>query len=81
MPRFYFDMALGSVSHSDEEGIEVDSLLEAEIEARRTVGEMALDRLLTVPNAVPENIRIEIKDERRQHVLTVTVLLWVDQVG
>jgi hypothetical protein len=80
MPRFYFDVTLGSVSHADEEGIEVDSLSEAEVEARRTVGEMAQDRLLTVPNAAPENIRVEVKDEHRQPVLTVTVSIQVEPV-
>ena len=78
MPRFYFDLSLGASSSRDEAGYEIDSLHAAEIEARRSAGELTQDRLLQLQSATSEDIRVEVKDEQRQPVLTVTVSIQVD---
>ena len=78
MPRFYFDLSLGGFTNRDEVGHEIDSLDVAEIEARRSAGELTRDRLLEVQSAPSEALRVEVKDEHRQPVLTVTVSIQVD---
>jgi hypothetical protein len=70
MPRFYFDLSLDAFTNRDEVGSEVDSLHAAELEARRTMGELARDRLFLWQGATSEDIRVEVKDEQRQAVLT-----------
>jgi len=81
MPRFYFDLFLGAFPNRDEVGYEIDSLHTAEIEALRTAGELTRDRLLKMQSATPDDIRIEVTDEHRQAVLTVTVSIQVERVG
>jgi hypothetical protein len=81
MPRFYFDLCLGGFTNRDEVGHEIDSLDVAEIEAKRSAGELTRDRLLQLQSAISENIRIEVKDEHRQPVLTVTVSIQVERAG
>jgi hypothetical protein len=81
MPRFYFDLFVGSASNHDEVGSEIDSLHVAEIEARRSAGELARERLLQLQSTTSEDIRIEVKDELRQPVLTVTVSIQVERAG
>jgi hypothetical protein len=44
MSRFYLDLFLGAFTNSDEIGSEIDSLHVAEIEARRSAGELTRDR-------------------------------------
>ena len=79
MPRFYFDLFLGASTNRDEVGYEIDSLHTAEIEALRTAGELTRDRLLKMQSATPDDIRIEVTDEQRQPVLTVTVSIQVER--
>ena len=79
MPRFYFDLSLGALTNRDEVGYEIDSLHTAEIEALRTAGELTRDRLLKMQSATPDDIRIEVTDEPRQPVLTVTVSIQVER--
>ena len=79
MPRFYFDLFVGSASNHDEVGSEIDSLHMAEIEARRSAGELARERLLQLQSATSEDIRVEVKDELRQSVLSVTVAIQVER--
>lgn len=81
MPRFYFDIVLGTVSSRDEAGHEIDSLQAAEIEALRTAGELARDQLFDLQNAIPGAIRVEVRDKHRQPVLTVTVSIQVERAG
>jgi hypothetical protein len=80
MPRFYFDLTLDASTSRDEVGYEIDSLHAAEIEARRSAGELARDRLFQLQSATSEDIRVEVKDEQRQPVLTVTVSIQVERV-
>jgi hypothetical protein len=79
MPRFYFDLLLGSYSNVDPEGHEIESLLAAEIEALRSAGELARDQLLKLQCPSAEDVRVEVRDEHRQLVLTVTVSIRVDR--
>jgi hypothetical protein len=81
MPRFYFDLFLGAFSDRDEVGSEIASLHTAEIEALRTAGELTRERLLKMQSATPDDIRVEVKDEHPQAVLTVTVSIQVEQAG
>ncbi|WP_372441267.1 DUF6894 family protein [Microvirga arvi] len=80
MPRFYFDLILGSNSNLDPEAYELESLLAAEIEALRSAGELARDQLLKLQSP-PEDVRVEVRDEHRQRVLTVTVSIRVERTG
>ena len=81
MPRFYFDLFLGAFTNRDEVGYEIDSLHAAEIEAMCSAGELTRDRLFQVQSATSEAIRVEVKDEQRQPVLTVTVSIQVERAG
>ena len=80
MPRFYFDLSMGASTNRDEVGSEIDSRHMAEIDARRTAGELTRDRLFLWQGATSEDIRVEVKDEQRQPVLTVTVSIQVERV-
>ena len=81
MPRFYFDLSMGASTNRDEVGSEVDNLHMAEIDARRTAGELTRDRLLLWQGATSEDVRVEVKDEQRQPVFTVTVSVQIERAG
>jgi hypothetical protein len=81
MARFYFDLFLGSDFSRDEVGSEVGSLRAAEIEVMRTAADLTRDRLLRMQSAAPDAIRIEMRDEHRQPVLTVTISVQVERTG
>jgi hypothetical protein len=81
MPHFYFDLFVGSVSNCDEASYEISSIEAAEIEARRSAGELARELLLAVRSGTSEDIRIEVKDDLRQPVVAVTVSIQVERVG
>ena len=81
MQRFYFDVFIGSDANLDADGHEIGSLRAAEIAAKRTAGELARDQLSKLHDAAPESIRVEVKNENRQQLLTVTVSLQIDHMG
>jgi uncharacterized protein DUF6894 len=81
MPRFYFDLFLGSDFNRDAVGSNVGSLRAAEIEVMRTAADLTRDRLLKMQSAASDDIRIEVTDEHRQPVLTVTVSVQVERAG
>jgi len=81
MPRFYFDLFLGSDFNRDEIGSEIGSLRAAEIELMRVAADLTRDRLLKMESAAPDDIRIEVTDEHRQPILTVTVSVQVERAG
>jgi hypothetical protein len=81
MPRFYFDLFIGSRFSRDEEGHEIEGLQTVGIEAKRTLGELARDRLFNLQDAVPEDIRVEVQDEHRRLVLTVTASICFEWTG
>jgi hypothetical protein len=77
MPRFYFDVREGATFIPDEEGLEFESLDAAEYEAARTAAEIGRDRL---PKGEIRDVTIELKNEHRQRVLTVTVSMEIHLV-
>ncbi len=78
MPRFYFDIREGTRFVPDEEGLEFESLDAAEREAARTAAEIGRDRL---PKSDARDITVELKNEHRQRVLTVTITMEIHRVA
>jgi hypothetical protein len=77
VPRFYFDMREGASFTPDEVGLEFDSLDAAEREAASAAAEMGRDRL---PKGDARAVTVELRNEHRQRVLTVTVSLEIHRV-
>jgi hypothetical protein len=77
MPRFYFDVREGTRFVPDDEGLEFDSLEAAEREAATTAAEIGRDRL---PKGDARKVTVEVRNEHRQRVLTVTVSMEVERV-
>ena len=77
MPRFYFDMREGASFTPDEVGLEFDSLDAAEREAASAAAEIGRDRL---PQGDACAVTVELRNEHRQQVLTVTVSLEIHRV-
>ncbi len=77
MSRFYFDVREGARFVPDELGLEFDSLEAAEREAATAAAEIGRDRL---PKGDAREVTVELKNEHRQRVLTVTVSLEIDRV-
>ncbi len=77
MPRFYFDVHEGARFIPDDEGLELADLDRAEREAAKAVAEIGRDRL---PSGEARDIGIEVRDEHRQRVLTITVSMHVERV-
>jgi hypothetical protein len=81
MAHFYFDVFIGSTYSHDEVGCEIDNLHAAEIEALRSAGELAQDQLRKLQSPTPEDVRVEVRDEHRQPLLTVTVSIRIERAG
>jgi len=80
MPRFYFDIDLGSEFVADDVGHELDSLDEAELVAINTAKDFAGAYLLkNVP--LSQNLVVEVRNDGRQQVLTVMVTMKIDLKG
>ena len=62
---------------SDDEGLEFANLDQAEREAATAVAEIGRDRL---PCGEAREITIEVRDEHRQRVLTISVSMHVERV-
>ena len=77
LPRFYFDVREGSKFVPDDDGLEFDSLDAAEHEAAVAAAQIGRDHL---PKSDPREITIEVRNEHRQLVLTVTVSMHVERV-
>ena len=78
MPRFYFDVREGTRFVPDEEGLEFPDFDRAEREGACTAAEIGRDRL---PSSDVRDIAIEMRNEHRQRVLTVTVSMEVERVA
>jgi hypothetical protein len=70
MPRFYFDVREGSSVVPDSEGLGFDGIEDAEMEAAVAAAEMGRDEL---PNGDAREVTIEVRNEHRQRVLTMSV--------
>ena len=77
MPRFYFDVREGASITLDEEGLEFESLDVAEHQAATAAAEIGRDRL---PKDDDRQVTIELRNEHRQRVLTVTVSMEIYRV-
>jgi hypothetical protein len=77
MPRFYFDVREGGRFAPDEEGADFDSLDAAEHEAVCAAAEIGRDRL---PKGDSREVTIEVRNEHRQRVLTITVSMQIERV-
>jgi hypothetical protein len=77
VPRFYFDIREGARFIPDETGLEFDSLDAAEREAASAAAEIGRDRL---PKSDARDITVELKNEHRQRVLTVTISMEIHRV-
>jgi hypothetical protein len=77
MPRFYFDVRDGQRFVPDEEGLEFESLDVAEREAAAAAAEIGREHL---PRGDAREVTIELRNEHRQRVLTVTVSMEIHRV-
>ena len=81
MPRFYFDVRDGAKVTPDDAGVELDSQEAAQRVAAEAAAEVAAeigrDRLLQDD---AQDVRVEVRNEHRQRVLTVTVSLEIHRV-
>ena len=78
MPRFYFDVREGEKFIADEEGLTFDSLETAEREAATAAAEIGRDHL---PKGDSREVTVEVSNEHRQRVLTVTVSMETHRVN
>jgi hypothetical protein len=78
VPRFYFDVREGESFTPDDEGQEFASLDAAERMAAESAAEIGRDRL---PKRDGREVTIELRNEHRQRVLTVTVSMKIHRVN
>ena len=78
MPRFYFDVRDDGSFTSDDEGRESDTLDAAELAAAEAAAEIGRDRL---PMSNARKVTVEMRDEHRQLVGTVMVLIEVHRIN
>ncbi len=77
IPRFYFDVREGAGFTPDDDGIEFANLDEAEREVAKAAADIGRDRL---PKGDTWDVTVEVKNEHRQRVLTVTVTMEIHRV-
>jgi hypothetical protein len=77
MPLFYFDVREGARFVSDDEGLEFPDLDAAEREAAETAAEIGRELL---PKGDAREITIEVCNEHKQRVITVTVAMQLHRV-
>jgi hypothetical protein len=75
MPRFYFDVSQGPKFMPDEQGFVLDSLDAAENEATHTLVQLGRDWL-----ARCREVTVQVRDERHQTVLAVSVAMRVERL-
>jgi hypothetical protein len=78
MPRFYFDVADGSESDRDDDGLEFPTLDAARKAALETLGDIARDEL---PDGDRRDFSISIRDESGQALLKATLALRVESTA
>ena len=78
MPRFYLGVREGARFVPDDEGLEFDSLDAAEREAAEAAAQIGRDKL---PKGGTRNVTVEVRNEHRQRVLTVTVSMHIDRIA
>lgn len=78
MPRFYFDIRVGTRFVPDEEGVEFPDLEAAEREAAETAAAIGRDHL---PTGETQEVVIEVRNEHGQRVMTACVSMRIDRVA
>ena len=78
MPRFYFDVREDVRFVPDEDGAEFPDLDAAERQAALAAAEISRDLL---PRGDARAVTIEVRNEHRQRVLTITVSMHLDRVS
>jgi hypothetical protein len=76
MPRFYFDIRESSKFTPDPDGVECEDVEAAEREATLSAAEIGRDSFCHTDD---KDVRIEVRNEHSQRVLTVTVSIRVDR--
>jgi hypothetical protein len=77
MPRFYFDVREGQLFVEDRDGLEFPDLDTVEQEAIQAAASIGKERL---PRGDTRDVTVEVRNERRQRVLTVKASLEIDRV-
>jgi hypothetical protein len=77
MRRFYFEVREGNSFIPDDEGLEFSDIGTAEREAAEAAASIARDRL---PKGDARDITVEVLNEHRQRIITVTVSMTVHRV-
>jgi hypothetical protein len=77
MTRYYFDIREGTRFVPDEVGLDFDSFDAAERAAAETAAEIGRELL---PKGDAREVTVEVLNEHRQRVLTVTVSLEIHRV-
>jgi hypothetical protein len=75
MPRFYFDVSKGPKFMPDEHGFVLASLDAAEHEATQTLVQLGRDWL-----AHCREVTVQVRDERHQTVLALSVAMRVERL-
>jgi hypothetical protein len=78
MPIFYFDVREGTRFVTDDDGVECRDLCAAERLAAEAAAEISRDVL---PRSDIRDVTIELRNEHKQRVLTVTVTMLVERVN
>lgn len=78
MSWFYFDVREGERLTRDEEGLDLADLDAAEREATYAAAEIGKEAL---PKRYTPEIRVEVRDERGEYVLSVAVTMNVERGG
>jgi hypothetical protein len=76
MPRYYFDTFDGDALSQDDEGLELDGIEAARHEARKTLPDMARDK---VPDdGDRRTMTVKVRDETGKVVITASLSLLVE---
>ncbi len=74
MLHFYFGVTFRVASFCDDTGHELDGLENAAADAMASAGELARELLC---KGTPQDVRVDVRDECRQQVLSVAVSMKV----
>jgi hypothetical protein len=77
MPRYFFDIHDGDQFTSDYDGVELESIETAKVEAKRTLPDIVKDEM---PDRDRRDFTITVKDEIGHEVLRVTLSLVVEHL-
>jgi hypothetical protein len=78
MARYYFDVVCGDGPTCDDRGHECSGLEKAQADAMRAAGELASEQLR---KGEFQDVRVDVRDEQRRPVLSVTVSTRVDRMN